>query len=33
MKEHCLFLYDVLNVKKHIYRSASDYIDNSCIQK
>ena len=26
--EHRLFLYDVLNVKKHICHSVSDHIDN-----
>ena len=31
--EHCLFPYDVLNIKKHIGSSVSDHIDNSCIQK
>ena len=27
--EHCLFLYGVLNIKKHICSSVSDHIDNS----
>ena len=31
--EHCLFLYDVLNVKKYICSSVSDYIDNSAFKK
>ena len=30
--EHCLFLHDVLNVKKHIRRSVSDHIDNSAFK-
>ena len=33
MTEHSLFVYDVLNVKKHICSSVSDHIDNSSIQK
>ena len=31
--EHCLFLYDVLNVKNHICSSVSDHIDNSASKK
>ena len=31
--EHCLFLYDALNIKKHISSNVGDHIDNSCIQK
>ena len=31
--EHHLFLYDVLNVKKHICRSINDHIDNSAFKK
>ena len=31
--EHSLFLYDVLNIKKHICRSDSDHIDNSAFKK
>ena len=31
--EHCLFLYDVLNDKKHICRSVSNHIANSAFKK
>ena len=30
--EHCLFLYDVLNVKKHICSSVRDHIENSAFR-
>ena len=30
--EHCLFLYDVLNIKKNICSSVSDHNDNSTLK-
>ena len=30
---HCLFLHDVLNMKKHICSSVNDHIDNSAFKK